>query len=201
MAPTVIAAPKLAGSALVLILSGCALLAPQALHAQPVQYQFTPPPPIVPLPFQPSAGTGAVAVPGFAPTIGDYAPVHVAKRSARQSASRRSAAKVASDNRHHGTRHAKVELLPSVSVPGSIYVAPRAVPSRGTTAAVPPAAIPQAPPASQYFPYRGRVVTVPPPLVPGQNSYSDRASRCAQSGAAAGVGANQLGTFTAQCAN
>jgi hypothetical protein len=43
MAPTVIAAPKLAGSALVLILSGCALLAPQALHAQPVQYQFTPP--------------------------------------------------------------------------------------------------------------------------------------------------------------
>jgi hypothetical protein len=53
----------------------------------------------------------------------------------------------------------------------------------------------------RYVPHRGRVVPVPPALVPGQNSYSDRAARCAQAGTAAGIGANHLGAFTTQCAN
>jgi hypothetical protein len=53
----------------------------------------------------------------------------------------------------------------------------------------------------RYVPHRGRVVPVPPAVVPGQNSYSDRMARCAQAGAAAGVGANHLGAFTTQCAN
>jgi hypothetical protein len=48
---------------------------------------------------------------------------------------------------------------------------------------------------------RGRVVVVPPAVVPGQELYSDRLARCAQAGAAAGIGANHLGAFSARCAN
>jgi hypothetical protein len=44
-------------------------------------------------------------------------------------------------------------------------------------------------------------VLVPPAAVPGQNNYGDRMARCAQAGAAAGIGANHLGAFTTQCAN
>ena len=53
----------------------------------------------------------------------------------------------------------------------------------------------------RYVPHRGRVVLGPPAAVPGQNNYGDRMARCAQAGAAAGIGANHLGAFTTQCAN
>jgi hypothetical protein len=52
-----------------------------------------------------------------------------------------------------------------------------------------------------YVTRRGRVVVVPPAVNPGQELYSDRLARCAQGGAAAGIGANHLGAFTARCAN
>jgi hypothetical protein len=47
---------------------------------------------------------------------------------------------------------------------------------------------------------RGRVVAVPPAVSPGQELYSNRLARCAQGGAAAGIGANHLGAFTTRCA-
>jgi hypothetical protein len=110
---------------------------------QVVQYQYTPPPPVVPLPFHPFEAPSTLQIPGVVP------PDRVVKRSAR----------------------------------------------------LPHAAVPTAPETPRYVPHHGRVVIVPPALVPGQDNYSDRAARCAHAGAAAGIGANHLGAFTAQCAN
>jgi hypothetical protein len=47
---------------------------------------------------------------------------------------------------------------------------------------------------------RGRTVQVPGGP-PDRNSFSDRVERCVHAGAAAGIGPNRLGGFTAQCAN
>jgi len=52
------------------------------------------------------------------------------------------------------------------------------------------------------------LVTVPglPPVnvpagPPHRNSFSDRVERCIQAGTAAGIGPNDIGAFTRQCAN
>jgi hypothetical protein len=47
---------------------------------------------------------------------------------------------------------------------------------------------------------RGRTVLVPAGP-PDRNSFSDRVERCVHAGAAAGIGPNHIGGFTAQCAN
>ena len=51
-----------------------------------------------------------------------------------------------------------------------------------------------------YTTRRGRNVVVPPGL-PGEDSYSDRVSRCVQAGTAAGLGPNQVNSFSRHCAN
>ena len=40
-----------------------------------------------------------------------------------------------------------------------------------------------------------------PAAPPGRNSFSDRVERCVQAGGANGIRPNDLGSFTAQCAN
>jgi hypothetical protein len=110
--------------------------------AQVVQYQYTPPPPVEPLPFHPFESPSTLQIPGVVP------PDRVLRRARPP----------------HST------ALTSPETP-------------------------------RYVPHRGRVVVVPPAVVPGQNLYSDRVARCAQAGAAAGIGANHLGGFTMQCAN
>ena len=47
----------------------------------------------------------------------------------------------------------------------------------------------------------GRAPVVVPPLPPGPNTSSDRITHCIHAGAAAGLGANELGTFTNMCMN
>ena len=118
------------------MLAGAAM-AVGPVRAQPVQQQFTPPPPVVPL--HSSGGLGASgALGGFG-----GAPYNGVRRTTGQS---------------HGTR----------------YVQTR----------------------------HGRTVVVPPSLVPGQNSFGDRVTRCLQAGAGAGLGPNQLGSsFIGQCAH
>lgn len=107
---------------------------------QVVQYQYTPPPPVVPLPFHPFEAPSTLQIPGVVP------PNRIVTRSPRHDR----AAPVSPET--HVTR-------------------------------------------------RGRVVVVPPAVAPAQELYSDRLARCAQGGAAAGIGANHLGAFTARCAN
>jgi hypothetical protein len=123
-----------------LMLIGLVVCAPA--FGQVVQYQFTPPPPVTPLPFHPFESPSTLQIPNVVP------PDRVLKRA-----------------------------RPPGSTALNSYEAPR------------------------YVPHRGRVVPVPPAAVPGQNNYSDRMARCAQAGAAAGIGANHLGAFTTQCAN
>jgi hypothetical protein len=120
-----------------LILAGMMVVEPAL--GQVVQYQFTPPPPVVPLPFHPFESPSTLQIPGVVP------PDRIVTRSAKQ---HRGA--LASPETHI-TRH-------------------------------------------------GRVVVVPPAVAPGQELYSNRVARCAQAGAGAGIGANHLGAFTAQCA-
>jgi hypothetical protein len=124
------------------LMSASMMLCEPAL-SQVVQYQFTPPPPVAPLPFHPFESPSTLQIPGVVP------PDRVVKRSARQH-----------------------------PAPPPPFETPRYV----TT-------------------HRGRVVVVPPAIFPGPELYSDRVARCAQAGAGAGIGANHLGAFTAQCAN
>jgi len=123
-----------------LMLIGLVVCAPA--FGQVVQYQFTPPPPVTPLPFHPFESPSTLQIPNVVP------PDRVLRRA-----------------------------RPPGSTALNSYETPR------------------------YVPHRGRVVPVPPAAVPGQNNYSDRIARCAQAGAAAGIGANHLGAFTTQCAN
>ncbi len=50
-----------------------------------------------------------------------------------------------------------------------------------------------------YTTRRGRIITVPSGQ-PGE-SYSDRVSRCIEAGTAAGLGPNQVNSFSRRCAN
>ena len=54
-------------------------------------------------------------------------------------------------------------------------------------------------PSRVYSTRRGRTITVPPGQ-PG-DSYGDRVSRCIESGTAAGLGPNQVNSFSRRCAN
>jgi hypothetical protein len=120
------------------MLAGAIVVTPAV--GQVVQYQYTPPPPVVPLPFHPFEAPSTLQIPGVVP------PDRIVTRSARAHRT----APVSPET--HVTRH-------------------------------------------------GRVVVVPPAVAPAQELYSDRLARCAQAGAAAGIGANHLGGFTARCAN
>ena len=124
-----------------LMLAGVMVVEPAL--GQVVQYQYTPPPPVVPLPFHPFQSPSTLQIPDV------VSPDRIAKRSARLQRS----------------------------------------------------AVPPAPDTPRYVPHHGGVVIVPPAVVPGQDNFSDRFARCAQAGAAAGIGANHLGGFTARCAN
>jgi hypothetical protein len=53
--------------------------------------------------------------------------------------------------------------------------------------------------SSVYTTRRGRTITVPPGQ-PG-DSYGDRVSRCIEAGTAAGLGPNQVNSFSRRCAN
>jgi hypothetical protein len=117
----------------VLILASSAVAALDPAYSQVVQYQFTPPPPVVPLPSTPSPPQGL----GIAP------PVPAAGPSAE----------------------------PYLFSPSPRFV---------------------------QVPGRGPVVV--PPLLSGPRS-SDGITNCLQAGAAAGLGANELGGFTNQCLN
>jgi hypothetical protein len=100
----------------------------------------------------------------------------------------------------HARHRGKVAVVPYAPVPALPAATPRLIPDRATAPAAPFASVPPPPPAAQFVPHNGSVVVVPPALAPGPGTYSDRASRCIQAGAAAGVGANQLGEFTMRCA-
>src|SRR5580704_5797869 len=120
-----------------LMLVGLTIFAPA--FGQVVPYQFTPPPPVTPLPFHPFESPSTLQIPGVVP------PDRIVTRTAKQHRAGPASPET------HVTRH-------------------------------------------------GRVVVVPPAVVPGPELYSDRVARCAQAGAAAGIGANHLGAFTTRCA-
>jgi hypothetical protein len=130
-----------------LMLAGSALMALEPAYGQAVQYQFTPPPPIVSL--GSSSGPSYPSIPG-----------------------------VASPSPAPGG---------SGVVPYQVAPPPHVASSRSSTRYV--------------HTRRGRTIAVPPAAVAGQNTFGDRVSRCAHAGAASGLGPNQLGGFTAQCAN
>jgi len=50
-------------------------------------------------------------------------------------------------------------------------------------------------------PVRSHRPVLVPALPPGRNSFSDRVGNCMHAGGAAGIRPNDLGSFTAQCAN
>ncbi len=65
-----------------------------------------------------------------------------------------------------------------------------------------PAAPPQPlAPSSTIVTVPGAPLVVIPAAPPGRNSFSDRVERCVHYGTAAGVRPNEIGQFTAQCAN
>jgi hypothetical protein len=117
----------------ILILASSAMVALDPAYSQVVQYQFSPPPPVVPLPSTPSYSQG-LGIPSPAPAAGPSAEPYGFSPSPR-----------------------------FVQVPG-------------------------------------RAPVVVPPLQSGPRS-SDGITNCLQAGAAAGLGANELGGFTNQCLN
>jgi hypothetical protein len=127
------------------VLAGSAMMAQRA-YGQVVQYQFTPPPPIVPAGSSPTPGY--YQVPGVAP------PVPAPERSA-----------------------GPYPFTPSWTVKRTHLHSPRFV---------------QAP---------GRAPVVVAPLGSGPHTSSDRVTHCLHAGTAAGLGANELGTFTNLCLN
>jgi hypothetical protein len=138
------------------VLQTSSLILCKSALGQVVQYQYTPPPPVVALPFHPFESPSTLQIPGVVP------PDRVVTRSARQ---------------HRAARASpETHVIPDFVGIESGFV------QVGITR-------------------HGRVVVVPPAVVPGQELYSDRLARCAQGGAAAGIGANHLGAFTARCAN
>jgi hypothetical protein len=116
-----------------LLLASSAVVAVEPAYSQVVQYQFSPPPPVVPLQSTPSYPQGL----GIAPSA-------------------------------HG--------------PGP---------------STEPYSFPQSP---SFVQVPGRAPVVVPPLPSGSRS-SDGIMNCLQAGAAAGLGANELGGFTNQCLN
>src|SRR5882672_7555499 len=92
---------------------------------------------------------------------------------------------------------AQVGVFPQVGPP---------VPSPGGAPPVPqPVPVPPMPPS---FHAPSTSVTVPglptvqvPSGPPNRNSFGDRVERCIQAGTAAGIGPNDIGGFTRQCAN
>lgn len=128
------------------LLAAGAALACGPAASQPVQYQFTPPPPIVALP--------STSTPSYAPVPG---------------------------------------VAPPVPSPGGSGVVPYHVTPAPSTAPTGS--------ARNVYTRRGRVVHVPGPPGRGQDSFSDRVTRCVHAGAAAGIRPGELGSFTSQCAN
>ena len=90
---------------------------------------------------------------------------------------------------------------------GQFPQVPPPVPSLGAGApppllmAPPPAPLPNSygPPSTVFVPGH-RAVQVPG-APPGRNSFSDRVERCIHAGTAAGIKPNDVGSFSAQCAN
>jgi hypothetical protein len=90
-----------------LILAGMTVVEPAL--GQVVQYQFTPPPPVTPLPFHPFESPSTLQIPGVVP------PDRVAKRSAR----RQSATPAPVETpRYVTTHHGRVVVVPPAVVPG-----------------------------------------------------------------------------------
>jgi hypothetical protein len=73
---------------------------------QVVQYQYTPPPPVVPLPFHPFEAPSTLQIPDVVP------PDRIVTRSARA----HRAAPVSPET--HVTRHGRVVVVPPAVVPG-----------------------------------------------------------------------------------
>jgi hypothetical protein len=131
-----------------LLLAGSAMAVLGPAYGQPVQYQFTPPPPIVPL--------HSSSMPSYPDIPGVAAPVPAPG--------------------------------PSSVVPYRVTPSPSVASSRSHT--------------TRYLQTRrGRTVAVPPALGRGQDTFSDRVSRCAHAGASSGVRPGELGTFMAGCTN
>src|SRR5437773_144988 len=95
---------------------------------------------------------------------------------------------------------AQVGVFPGVAPP---------VPSPGGAPAV-PQPVPVPPPPQNFHSYGPSTNTVivpgfPPVHVPSgppnRNSFGDRVERCIHSGTAAGIGPNDIGRFSTQCAN
>ena len=124
-----------------LMLAGSAMMVLDPAFGQGVQYQFTPPPPIVPL--QSSQVPSYPSIPGVAPPV--PAP--------------------------GGSGVVRYHVKPSV----------KSSASRSTR---------------QVHTAHGRMIQVP--TAPGE-TFGDRVSNCAHSGAAAGLGPNQLGAFMGRC--
>jgi hypothetical protein len=76
---------------------------------QVVQYQFTPPPPVVPLPFHPFESPSTLQIPDVVP------PDRVLKRSARQHSAVPAPVETP---RYVTTRHGRVVVVPPAVVPG-----------------------------------------------------------------------------------
>src|ERR1700674_208662 len=113
------------------MLAGSALMAMDPAYSQVVQYQFSPPPPVLP------------ATPSYSQGFG---------------------------------------VAPPVPAPG-------------------PSADPYLfPPSPSFVQVPGRAPVIVPPLQSGPGS-SNGITNCLQAGAAAGLGANELGGFTNQCLN
>jgi hypothetical protein len=98
-----------------------------------------------------------------------------------------------------GVAMAQVGQFPGVAPP---------VPSPQLGGAPPPPALVPGPALPRSFSAPSRLVTtrrgrsvVVPAGPPGRNSFSDRVERCVHAGTAAGVRSNDIGSFTAQCAN
>ena len=83
------------------------------------------------------------------------------------------------------------EVIPGVTGPAPI------------TPPIPPAAQPSLTPLPPPLP-SAEIRAMPrldPQSIPRGESFSDRVARCVHYGTANGVGAGDIGTFTAQCAN
>jgi hypothetical protein len=67
--------------------------------------------------------------------------------------------------------------------------------------APPSASSPAPPPPPIIVPGPGGAAVQVPPGAADRNNFSDRIERCIHSGAAAGIGPNDLGQFSTRCAN
>jgi hypothetical protein len=173
-----------------LILAGSAAMALEPAHARTVKHWYTAPA------GEPVAAHGRTARHRFALPMGETAAAH--RRALKY---RFALPPDETVEAHRATKYRFMRVLPAM--PWAAPQTPRYSTVPGVTV---PGGAPWAAPQPQSLSPRfvqtpGRAPVVVPPLPPGPNTSSDRITHCLHAGAAAGLGANELGTFTNMCMN